>query len=263
MSLRVTLPLLAAVLVGGAVAYSVKGADERMEKTEAPAGKATDVESKAPSASESEQSAEAPAPKEEKQEAAKADDAAPKAAPGKKSREEVLKTHDIQITYGKHDAPVTIVEYFSLSCPHCAQFFKESQPKLIKDYVDTGKVLYEKRYFPHNAPGMAATMLMQCVEEDKRQQFLQALFNMQNKWAFTNDFKKDLKSIAQIGGMGPTDFDVCLADKTIEESILTQRQEALDALEIEGIPVLFVDGVKLEGSSYARLVEAVEKSLKK
>lgn len=191
-----------------------------------------------------------------------AGDAEKKPVAEAKTAAEILATHDLQIAYGKEDAPVTVVEYFSLSCPHCGAFYKDDQPKLIQDYVDTGKVRYLKRYFPHNAPGMAAAMLMQCVEEGNKPKFLQALFNMQEKWAFTNDFKKNLQSIAQIGGIGPTDFDACLTNKEIEEKILKQRQEATDGLKIEGIPSLFVNGKKMEGTSYSRLVEVIDAELK-
>lgn len=186
------------------------------------------------------------------------------AAPAKtpKTAEEVLSGDALQLVYGKPDAPVKMVEYFSLSCPHCAQFYKESQPKLIEKYIDTGKVYYQKRFFPHNAPGLGATALMQCVTEDKKTEFMAALFNMQDKWAFSNDFKKNLLSIAQIGGMGPTDFEVCLGDKKIEERILTQRQDAMDGLKLEGIPSIIINGKKLDGFSYGRVAEAIDAELK-
>lgn len=281
MAIRSTLSLLAvAAILGGAAFYAVglsnkpedsAGAPEATEKravaeTTPPAEEKQKLDGLSPAAGEEAKPKEEEKPAEEAKKPAEAADEEAKApeAPAKstKTPEEVLKSQDLQMTFGKPEAPVTVIEYFSLSCPHCGQFHKESQPKLIKDYVDTGKVFYIMRYFPHNGPGLGATVLMQCVDAAKKEEFLTALFNMQDKWAFTNDYKKHLMSIAQIGGMGPTDFEQCMADKSIEERVLAQRQEALDVLKLEGIPSIFVGGKPMEGSSYSRLVEMIEQELK-
>lgn len=227
MALRKSLLLLSVcTLLGGAAFYSMSGQG-------------------LPEASEAE-AAEKPAP------ASPAD---------KRTSAEILAAHDLQLAYGKENAPVTVAEYFSLSCPHCADFYKKDQPKLLKKYVKTGKVRFLLRYFPHNAPGLAAAMLMQCVEEGRRLKFLRALFNTQETWAFTEDFKQHLQSIAQIGGIGAEDFDRCLADKTHERKILTQRQEAVDILKVEGIPTIFVNGKKLKDVDYGHLAEAIDAEL--
>lgn len=274
MSVRSSVLILAAVaIVGGATFYTL-GASQTPEEIFSEVAAKAEASTQAQSSSSAEAGLNGMAPAAGDTSApaseAKPADAAATAEPAKeekpaapaKSAEEVLKSHNLQLVYGKDDAPVKVVEYFSLSCPHCGEFYKDHQPQLIKDYVDTGKVQYFKRYFPHNAPGMAATMLMQCVAEDKKTQFLEALFSMQSKWAFSNEFKKDLQAIAEIGGIGPTDFDVCLADKALEEKVLTQRQEALDSLKLEGIPAMFVNGKNMDGSNYGKLTQAVDAALK-
>lgn len=272
MKLRSGVSLLAVFAVlGGAAFYSMgrsSGVEQPEAEAMAPAISAVSTVSQvadtlnglAPAAGQEAKEAkpeETAAESTEEKTDAPVEDTAPK-----KSMEEILKTQDLQLTYGKPEAPVTVIEYFSLSCPHCGAFYKESTPKLMKDYVDTGKVFYIMRYFPHNAPGLAATMLMQCVDEEKREQFLAALFNTQDKWAFTNDYKKNLGSIAQIGGIGPMDFDKCLADKATEDRVLGQRKEAIDGLKLEGIPTLFINGKAMEGSSYSRLTQTIEQELK-
>lgn len=273
MSVRSSVLILAAVaIVGGATFYTLGSSqtpEEIFAEVSAQTNAASQAQNSPPSGSTLNGMApaagdtSAPASEAKPADAAAAEPAKEeKPAAPVKSAEEVLKSHNLQLVYGKDDAPVKVVEYFSLSCPHCGEFYKDHQPQLLKDYVDTGKVQYFKRYFPHNAPGMAATMLMQCVAEDKKTQFLEALFNMQSKWAFSNEFKKDLQSIAQVGGIGPTDFDVCLADKALEEKVLTQRQEALDSLKLEGIPAMFVNGKNLDGSNYGKLTQAIDAALK-
>ncbi len=287
MASRTSLSFLAVAVILGAAAFYALGLDNKVTDEPQEAQQETRrivVENENSSQAQQKQAMQegnemsnlAPAAGEEtakKEEAPKSDaeadthehsaEAAKEEAPkSTKTPEQVLRDTALQIVYGNPDAPIKVVEYFSLSCPHCASLYKESQPKLLATYVDKGKVLYVKRYFPHNAPGLAATVLMQCVNNDKKADFLSALFNMQDKWAFTNDYKKNLQSIAEIGGMGPTDFEKCLSDKSIEESVLKQRQEALDVLKLDGIPTLFVNGVKLDGFSYSRLEEAIEKELK-
>ncbi len=278
MSVRSSVLILAAVAIVGGAAFYTLGASQKVDATSSEVAATPDAAAESPNvqSADNELNGMAPAAGDEeaaasgtKSEAnpadgteAEASSAEEKPAAPAKSAEEVLKSHNLQLVYGKDDAPVKVIEYFSLSCPHCGEFYKDHQPQLIKDYVDTGKVQYLKRYFPHNAPGLAATMLMQCVAEEKKTQFLEALFSMQSKWAFSNEFKNDLKAIAEIGGIGPTDFDVCLADKSIEEKVLTQRQEALDSLKLEGIPAIFVNGMDLKGANYGKLTQAIDQALK-
>lgn len=276
MALRSGLSLLAvAAIVGGAAFYVSTMPDKTKEVSseEAQAADTTAIPADAQQTDATTPQQEpplntlAPAAGEEKSPDAensvvKKEEAPSKADAPKKSAEEVLKTQNLQIAYGQPDAPVTVIEYFSLSCPHCGAFFKDAKPKLMKDYVEPGKVYYIMRYFPHNAPALAATMLMQCVENDKQQEFINALFNMQDTWAFTEEFKNKLMSIAQVGGIGPTSFIKCLENKEMEDHILTQRQEALDSLGLEGIPTFFVNGKKMDGTGYGTLVETIEKELK-
>lgn len=274
MAIRSGLSLLAVAAILGGTAFYLVGASEKGDSAATGAAKPQSVETSAQSEEDALQPAEpdaqSSAREEEKPVATAAGEkgenaeAAPKeeekAAPAR-SPQQVLENQALQLAFGDPKAPVKVVEFFSLSCPHCAQFYKDEQPKLIKDYVDAGKVYFVMRYFPHNGPGLGATILMQCVEDAKKKEFLAALFNMQDQWAFTNDFKKNLMSIAQIGGMGPGDFETCMADSSLEKKVLEQRQEALDVLKLEGIPSIFVNGKPMEGVSYGRLHDMIEKEL--
>ncbi len=154
---------------------------------------------------------------------------------------------DADKVLGEADAPVTIIEYSSMSCPHCAAFHKELLPHIKTNYIEKGIVKYTNRAFPLNEPALRAAMLTKCVDDDKYFTFTNVLFDMQDKWAFTPAFLEDLKKIATVGGFSPDKFDACMADKTLEDAMITSRQEATEALNINATPTFFINGVELKG----------------
>ncbi|MCI5048917.1 MAG: DsbA family protein, partial [Rickettsiales bacterium] len=97
-------------------------------------------------------------------------------------------TMEDDVVIGKAEAPVTIVEYSSLSCPHCASFHEVLLPKIQAKYIDQGLAKYTSRHFPLNEPALRAAMLTECVGKDRRTKFVNVLFELQEKWAFSGDF---------------------------------------------------------------------------
>lgn len=148
---------------------------------------------------------------------------------------------------GKAEAPVTIVEYSSMSCPHCAAFHKELLPALTKKYIDTGVVKFTNRHFPLNEPALRAGMLTKCVGNDQYFKFTGVLFDLQDKWAFAPTFLEDLQKIATVGGVSPEKFNECMEDKTLETTLITSRQEASDVLNVNATPTFFINGIELKG----------------
>lgn len=150
---------------------------------------------------------------------------------------------------GDHNALVTLVEYSSLSCPHCAHFHKDVLPALEKEFISTGKVKLVIRHFPLNEPAMKASQLVECVgaQGGNRINFLKGLFDTQEKWAFSESYLMDLKKIALVGGVDSAAFDSCVADGNLEARILNSRKEAAEKLSVNATPTFFIDGVKLEG----------------
>src|SRR5213082_3021993 len=112
---------------------------------------------------------------------------------------------------GKADAPITIVEYASLTCPHCAHFDVDVLPKLKEKWIDTGKAKLVLRDFPLDEPSLRAAMIARCAPPDRFYAFADTFFASQDKWAGgTKDYREALARLAKFGGMGKDEFDSCL-----------------------------------------------------
>lgn len=163
---------------------------------------------------------------------------------------------------GPENAPITIVEYASLSCPHCASFHKDILPKLKSKYIDTGKVRYILREFPHNDQAMAASILARCVDPLKYFAFIDMLFAKQEEWAFKQDALERLKSIAKQAGFTEERFTQCLADEKLMKGI-KQKIDRGEELGVRNIPSFFVNGKPLRGHiTLEKLEEAMAPHLK-
>jgi protein-disulfide isomerase len=162
------------------------------------------------------------------------------------TKSEVLSPAEEDMIIGSPDAPVSIIEYASLSCPHCRQFHENILPVLKEKYIDEGKLVIYQRWFPHNAPAYYGTLLVSCVDPEQRPRFTNVLFELQDRWAFTEDFRDQLQKIALVGGVNAETFNQCMENKDLEEMILTNRKLASDVLGIEGIPYFFINGEPLE-----------------
>lgn len=151
------------------------------------------------------------------------------------------------IIIGKATAPVTIVEYASLSCPHCAHFYNDTLPKLKEQYIDTGKVMLVYRDYPLNPSALQASLLVQCAEKDRREDFVRVLFKTQDKWAFGTDVKEALANIAVLGGVDRTKFDRCLVNNDLQKSLVAVEKEASDDFKVGGTPTFFINGEEQKG----------------
>lgn len=160
---------------------------------------------------------------------------------------DLLKVIEGDRTLGNPDAPVTIIEYASLSCPHCASFHKDTFPLIQKEYIDTGKVFFIFRHFPFNEPALRGAQVTEC-SGDKYFTFLKALFSSQEQWAFGKDPVEGLRTIAGVGGMSSKDFDACIADKALEDRLISGVNWAARDLGVSSTPTLFINGEKIESA---------------
>lgn len=154
---------------------------------------------------------------------------------------------EMDIVTGNPDAPVTIVEYASLSCPHCAHFNNEVLPELKKKYIDTGKAKLVFRHFPLNPPALNGAMVVECAERGQREKFLKVLFATQDKWAFDVNAVAALTNIASVGGLSKEKIEACRADKALEERILKVVQTAGAKSWVSSTPTFFINNTRLEG----------------
>jgi protein-disulfide isomerase len=152
-----------------------------------------------------------------------------------------------EMAQGPETAKVTIIEYASSSCPHCAAFFKDVYTPLKKDYIDTGRVRFILREFPHNDLGMAGFMLARCAPKDKYFPIVDVLFSTQDKWMA--DPLKELKNIALQAGFTEETFNACLKNEAVAKDIYAERQRA-ETFGVESIPTVFINGEKFEGRTY-------------
>ena len=170
------------------------------------------------------------------------------------------------IVLGKADAPVTVVEYASMTCPHCANFSKTTFPKLKSQYIDTGKVRFVFREFPLDDLAVAAAMLARCIDKsngEKAMAVIEVLFNSQDKWAVRNPIPP-LQQIAKQAGMSEKAFDECLKDQKLYNDILAMRERASKEYQVQSTPTLFVNGKMQRGeTSIEELAKVIDPLLPK
>ena len=152
------------------------------------------------------------------------------------------------VVIGKADAPVTIVEYASMTCPHCAQFQTVVFPQLKAKYIDPGKAKYMLREFPLDNLAVGAFMLARCAGEDRYYPMVDGLFGTQETWAIPGPEAKDkLLLIARQAGFSKERFDQCLGDKELFNKIVETRSRGHDRFAVDSTPTFFVNGKRMKG----------------
>jgi protein-disulfide isomerase len=159
---------------------------------------------------------------------------------------------------GPDNAPVTIIEYASMTCPHCANFHKTVLPELKKRYIDSGKVRLIFREFALNPLDAGAIMLARCLDKDKYFPFVDVLFQQQDKWVVQKPIEP-LLAIAKQAGFSKESFDACLKNQKLLDNIESQRNRASEKFGVNSTPTLFINGKIMRG---AGSLEEVEKEIK-
>ena len=164
---------------------------------------------------------------------------------------------------GKDDAPVTIVEYASMTCPHCAHFHETTYPELKKRYIDTGKVRFIFREFPLDPLAAGASMLARCADKEKFYPLIETLFQQQTKWAVEKPIPQ-LMAIAKQAGIGEQTFNSCLSDQKMLDAIQAEQKRATDKFGVNSTPTLFINGKKqIGGMSIDDLAKVIDPLLPK
>ena len=162
----------------------------------------------------------------------------------------ILEIKDDDFYIGEENAPITIIEYASMSCSHCADFHNDTLEELKKEFIDTGKVKFIFRDFPFNYPALAGSMILRCVPEDIRYEYMNGLYKLQNNWVSRDQTKtrSELYKIMQSGGMQQDDFDACLSNVDLENQLLEGVMEAQREYKIGSTPSFIVNGVLYSGN---------------
>ena len=159
---------------------------------------------------------------------------------------------------GNPDAPITIVEYASLTCPHCAHFTNEVLPELKKKWIDTGKAKLVLRDYPLDEPALRAAMIARCAPPDRYYAYIDTFFGSQEKWVTARDYRDALSRLVKLGGMSREEFDNCLKNTALENKIVEDRLIASKELDVNSTPTFFINGTKFTG---APTVEEFDKAL--
>lgn len=179
--------------------------------------------------------------------AAASESATPPAAPA----EEARAGRDIplgDIVLGSPDAPITVIEYASMTCSHCADFHKFAFKRLKENYVDTGKVRFVFREFPLDAYALQAAVLARCLGEDQYFEMVDTLFDEQLDWVTSKDISRSLRRYANEKGLSDDEYDSCQENQTLLKRLAARRIEGRETYGVRATPSLVIDGELYEGS---------------
>ena len=148
---------------------------------------------------------------------------------------------------GQADAPVTIVEYASMTCPHCSHFHETTYPELKKKYIDTGKVRFIFREFPLDQLAAGAAMLARCAGKDKYFPLIDAFFSQQKEWVVQKPLQPML-AIAKQAGFTEQSFNECLANQQILDGLKQTQNRAAQKFNVNSTPTFFINGKMFRGA---------------
>lgn len=248
------------IVVGGAYFWSTTD-----RKPDTPATEETHAPAAAPARPE-----EAPAAPATPSEPAPADTASPPREPVPPRQEASLPAKTglaamlAERSVGNADAPLTIHEYISLNCPHCATFHKEVYPKIKAAYVDTGKARIVVHDFPLGPVAMTGHMLARCAPENRYFGMVSAIFATQPQWRVSNTPHQDLRRIAQLSGLSAADADACLANDALRTGIEAGAKLAHEKYGIDGTPAFLIGEYKIPGAlPFEDFQDIIDKALAK
>jgi protein-disulfide isomerase len=160
---------------------------------------------------------------------------------------------------GSSTAPVTMIEYSSLTCPHCAAFHEETLPGLKARFIDQGKVKLVLRDFPLDQVALKGAVLAHCAGPERYPTFIDVFFAQQESWVQAPDPVAALKQLARLGGLAEAEADACLADKAMEDAVLQMRLKGQQQFNIQSTPTFIINGRTVAGNKtvdeFAAIIE--------
>ncbi len=161
---------------------------------------------------------------------------------------------------GKPDAPVTIIEFASLTCSHCAAFHKDTLPKLKENWLDTGKAKLVFRDFPLDGLALRASMMARCLPQERYFPVVDILFKNQDNWSRARDPLAALGGIGRLSGLSQEAFDACMKNEELQKAILARAFEGQQQYKVEATPSFVVQGELFRGAaSYEELDRVLKK----
>lgn len=171
---------------------------------------------------------------------------------------EVLKPGPLkEMTLGDPDAPVTVVEYMSMTCPHCASFHEQGFKQLEEKYINTGKVHFILREFPFDPRAAAAIMLARCAPENQFFPMVDVMFKQQRTWATAPDGREALLQIARLAGFTQESFEACLTNQKLLDDVNAVRTKAANEFGIQSTPSFIINGKRYPGNMSIETMSAI------
>lgn len=148
---------------------------------------------------------------------------------------------------GPENAKVTVVEYASATCPHCANFYKSTFQDLKKEYIDTGKIRFIFREYPHEPTAVVAFMVARCAPKEKYFPMIDMFFEQQDAWLAAP--REGLEKIAQLAGLTKEAFEACIKNTALSKEVLAVREKADTEFGVKSVPTFFINGEMLKGET--------------
>lgn len=163
---------------------------------------------------------------------------------------------------GDENAPVTIIEYASMTCGHCASFHKRTWPDLKKEYIETGKVRFVFREFPLDPVAAAAFMLARCAPQDKYFEIVDTLFENQRSWAFTDNPYQSMLDFSKQIGFTQESFEECLTNQGLLDAVNAVKDRGANEFGVNSTPTFFINGERVSGAlSIEEMGKLIEENL--
>jgi len=158
---------------------------------------------------------------------------------------------------GNADAKVTVIEYASLTCPHCASFHKSIYNPMKPDYIDSGKIRFIYRDFPLDNFALAASVIARCGGEKRFVGMVDLLLDKQDQWRGADNVLDELKRLARLGGLGSEQIDACMSDQELGQSIVDRARQGQDVFEVRSTPTVLINGKSGIGCCPRRVIAAL------
>jgi protein-disulfide isomerase len=162
---------------------------------------------------------------------------------------------------GDVNAPVKIVEYMSMTCPHCAHFHNTTFDEIKKKYIDTGKVYFVIREFPFDPRAAAAFMLARCAPEQQYYPFVAMLFKQQQSWATAQDARAALLQMSKMAGFSQETFEACLTNQKLLDDVNATMQRGATEFGVNSTPTFIINGKRYAGDMSVESMSALVDSL--
>jgi protein-disulfide isomerase len=179
-------------------------------------------------------------------------------------RAQQLAAGDHEFVFGDPKAKVTVIEYLSLTCPHCAHFQTAEFPHIKKNYIDTGKIRFVLRDFPLDSLAMAAALIVRCVAPDKGLKLTNLLLQNQDHWVSAEHPIEPLRSYAKLVGVDEAAIEACLENRALLKTLVAEKERAAAQRDFDTTPSFFVGDENIEGDpGYEDLADMIDRQLRK